>query len=578
MLVLSYLSLLMLGLVISRVGGLWIFLPFFLLGAFLSFFKNKGVYFFAFLLPLVNAFPFFLKSGFPFNYFAPSLFLLAGLYIGTMGFKKGNNLPWSYSLFLVLMWSSAAVLLLRWSNITLSTLAFLKDTPIAPGGPRISFGIFFPVITLALYSGGFLAFYLARNIERKKFFKYMSMGMGLSLIFGLLQWKGYKILSSPGIWDGGIRFNSTFSDPNAAGTFAGILFALILSYSSKWEDIPFLLPPLIIIFLSSSKSGLILVGLSLFSLFFSKKINKKLRIALIFGSILLAIPFIPHLKARFYRNYLALVKWKNLDVALTGRISLLSRAITVIREYPISGIGPGNFLFYSIYRFNRPKGLDVVPSVYFSNFTETGMVAGLFLLIFLLSFASGRASPERTVMHFVLLIFLFNNALWNPEVMIMFWILLSGISPRKIKIPVKIILPIIGLYLIGLILSFNSLHPARWCVKSNLFYDYGFHQLEKNFRWTKRAAGLYGVFKNTVISIETGFPFEKTKYTRQIVDIYWNGKKIRRTILKSFKPRDTLKISGEGFLEFRIKPWFVPAKLNLSKDPRELGVKIAGIW
>lgn len=578
MLVLSYLSLIMLMLVTARVGGLWISIPFFLLGVLLSFFKNNGVYFFAFLLPLVNAFPFFLKSGFPFNYFAPSLFLLSGLYIGTMGFKKGNNLPQSYSLFLILLWSSALALILRWSNITLSTLAFLKDTPVAPGGPRVSFGIFFPVITLALYSGGLLAFYLTRDIERKRFFKYMSAGMGLSLIFGLLQWGGYKIFTSPGIWDKGIRFNSTFSDPNAAGTFGGILFALILLYSSKWDDMPFLLPPLIVIFLSSSKSGLILVGLSLVFLFFSKKMNKRLRVALILGSILLAIPFIPHLKARFYRNYLALVKWKKLDVALTGRISLLSRAITGIKEYPISGIGPGNFLFYSIYRFNHPKSLDVVPSVYFSSFTETGVVAGLFLLIFLLSFAAGRASPERTVLYFILLIFLFNNALWNPEVMLIFWSVLSGISPRKIKISGKIILPVLGLYLIGLVLSFNSLHPARWCVKSNLFYDYGFHQLEKNFKWTKRAAGLYGVFKNTVINIETGFPFERTKYTRQIVDIYWNGKKIRSTILKSFKPRDTLKISGEGFLEFRIKPWFVPAKLNLSKDPRELGVKIAGIW
>ncbi|MCD6453732.1 MAG: hypothetical protein J7L62_00320, partial [Candidatus Aminicenantes bacterium] len=68
------------------------------------------------------------------------------------------------------------------------------------------------------------------------------------------------------------------------------------------------------------------------------------------------------------------------------------------------------------------------------------------------------------------------------------------------------------------------------------------------------------------------------KYTRQIIDIYWKGKKIKRVILNRIKTQDYLRVSGTGFLEFRIKPYFVPSRLGLSKDPRTLGIKISGIW
>ncbi len=578
MIALSWFSLLALLIITARVGGLWISIPLFLLGLLISHFKNKGLYIFAFLLPLVNAVPFFLNSGFPFNYFAPSLFLVAGLYLGNTGFKAKGYIPQSYSLYLTLLWLSAIFLLLRWSNITLSRLAFLKDTPVTPGGPRVSFGIFFPVITLALYSAGLFAYYLTKNVDRRKFFQFMSAGTAFAMAIGFLQWAGYRILISPGLWDKGIRFNATFSDPNAAGAFAGILFGLILLNYSKWKDLLFLLPPLIIVLLSSSKSGIILVGLSLVIVFFSRRITGNTRIALILGFILLVIPFIPHLKARFYRNYIALIKWKKLDVALTGRISLTSKAITGIKEYPVSGIGPGNFTFYTSYKFKKHGWIDIVPSVYLSSMVETGLIGGFFFILFLISFAAGRASPERSVLYILLFIFIFNNGLWNPEVMVIFWILLSGIPPRKIKIPLKISVSSLLIYLIALVLSFNSLHPAKWCVNDGTYYDYGFHQLEDNFKWTRRAAGIYGIFKNSKVRFETGFPFDKTKYSKQIVDVYWNGKKIKRLILNRFKARESLKISGEGFLEFRIKPWFIPAKLKLSKDPRELGIKIAGIW
>jgi len=578
MVALSYLSIILLLLTTSRVGSFWLSFLLFILGLLLSLAKRERAYIFAFLLPIVNALPFFIKSGLPYNYFAPSLFLLAGLFLGTIPSWKNFKLPPAYGPFLLFLWTSAFFLLLRWSNISLSKLAFLKDTPVTTGGPRLSFGIFFPFITLALYSVGFLAFYLFESINFKKALKFISGGIFISTLIGLLQWAGFKFMTPIAGWENNIRFNGTFSDPNAAGTFSGIIFALIVFYIEDKKDISFAIPPLLMILLSNSKTGLIFVFISLVFILFSGRVSKKLRVIIILSTLLLSIPFFPHLKRRLEKNYNAIFKWKrkNLDFALTGRIKLTKMALTGIKEFPISGIGAGNFLFYSKYKFGR--SFDIVPSVYLSNTVENGITGGLFFLLFLLPFAAGRASPQRNVFYLILFVFLFNNGIWNPEVMIIFWIVLAGIKPTKLKLPLKFVIPAFLLFIAGEIFSFNSLHPATWSIKKGTYYDYGFHQLENNYRWTSQKAGLYKAFKGEIITLETGFPFEKTKYTRQIIDIYWKGKKIKRVILNRIKTQDYLRVSGTGFLEFRIKPYFVPSRLGLSKDPRTLGIKISGIW
>ena len=106
----------------------------------LSYFWNgrKALLLFLFLLPLINSTPDIFFNGYPFNYMGIALFYLSGMMIASRLKKEKAEFDFPgyglYLLFLVLISISVFFVFLRWSNLTLSSLAFLRDTPVAPGG------------------------------------------------------------------------------------------------------------------------------------------------------------------------------------------------------------------------------------------------------------------------------------------------------------------------------------------------------------------------------------------------------------------------------------------------------------
>ena len=574
-------SLISLFAVTGRVKGLYLSIPLFILGHLFSRFKDKGLYFLLFILPFINALSYFLHTGFPFNYYAPSIFLLAGFLFDRILKNLKLEIPF-YRDFLLILFISFLFVFLRWSNITLSPIAFFRDTPVTTTGERLSFGAFFPVLSLAIYSLSPLSLFLFENINRKKAYRLLSLGTLVSFFIALIQISGSKLMLSLGTHKG-ISYNGGFSDTPGAGTFSGILFALILCNYKELKDLLFLLPPFFMVCVSGSRSGFLLILFSALLFIFNKNIDKKLRLGTILIIVLLSLtPFFKPLKKRIIPKIKIIAKKsysieKNLDIITSKRFTLYKKAFVVLKTYPLSGVGTGIFYLYNKYRF-KDRINDIAPSLYFAHLTELGVIGELFFLLFLISFAIGGNSPERKVLHMLLIIFLFNNALWNPEVAILFWILLSGIKPKNFNFGKWLSPAFLTLFIISSLLTFNSLHPAKWAVKKNSLYDYGFWHLEDNFRWTKKAAGVYKVFHGEKIKLKSGYPFEKAKRKKQIVNVYWKGKFLKEIVLTPEEREATFTIKGEGFLEFRVKPWFRPVDYDINADSRELGVQLSGIW
>ncbi len=535
------------------------------LGACFSFI-GKGEYFLLFFLPLVNSLPWFLPLKIPFNYIALSLYFLLGFLLARGMKEKAPVGLWP---FLSILYIGALFLLLRWSNITLSPLAFLKDTPVAPGGPGVSFGIFLPSVSLFLVIGGSSAWGFFKNLKRDLALRVLSASTAVSVMIALVQMKGRHFLLPSGPWKWIYRYNGTFSDPNAAGIFSGILFVWILLRGTSLRDFLWSIPPLAMVFLSSSRTGLLMSFLGILIFFISKRVPGKLKwkTGLILTILLLVSS--PHLWKRMGKY---LKKGKNITVLTEGRNILLSRSIIAFKEAPLSGIGPGNFIFYVMYRFHRPKLNDVVPSVYFSVLAELGIIGFLLFLLFLLPYILSRPSPEKNLLWVVLFSFFFHTFLWFPETVLIFFFLLSGLQTKRIRIPAGVIAGIITIFVGAGILSFKSLHPATWSLKEGQVYSYGLYGKEENYRWTSGSCGLYWNFKGH-LRISTDFP----ENTGRRVKIYWRGKHFKTVVLTPENPWHELSIKGRGFLDLRIYPVFIPDDYLKNGDKRKLGVKIFGL-
>ncbi len=282
---------------------------------------------------------------------------------------------------------------------------------------------------------------------------------------------------------------------------------------------------------------------------------------------------LPHLWKRMGKY---IKERSNITMLTEGRDVLFSRALAAFKDSPLSGIGPGNFIFYSMYKFNHPKLNDVVPSVYLSVLAELGGVGFLLFLFFLLPYALSPPSPEKKVLAAVLISFFVHMALWFPEVVLLFFFLLSSQRIRKIKIHPLLNYSLVVLFILGGIIRFNSLHPANWSIQRNSVYSYGVYPQEDNFRWTSGSCGIYWKFKEP-ITLVSDFPFNRTGIKAQRVRVYWKGTYLKTIVFTPIHRSEKIGVKGRGFLEFRISPTFIPHRIIGNGDKRILGVKILGL-
>ncbi len=591
-------------------------------GFLLSFTSEKNrIKVFLFLLPLINSSPGVYPNGYPFNLMGTVLFLLSGMILGSVvkrEIPEFKRFEWSgvYLVFLSIVWLSAIFVFLRWSNLNLSFSAFFADTPVGPGlpiSPRNSFATIFPVMTLSLFSvSPFVLYYLKKSkMGQEQLFNILIVGFSFSVLIAFIQkyvdggllsfeWWGEKLN----------QYNGGFSDFNGFGFFSGVIFLysslkLMRYYELQKKDYSIIqllfyffsiLISLYGIILSGSRTAFIFVISAVIFLFFSK-IRLGFKIAVPTLLLIFLMMSGGGITKRFNKMIAKIDKTpekssslKILDNLSNGRLKMIGYSIPILKTYPISGIGTGNFLFYLKYLKYGEKFLEDLPlNQYLLFFDELGFVGLILFLTFLFIVLKGI---EKDIYFKILVIILFvmivGNSLWLPEISILFWIVIASLRKSNLKkiISVNILnkwWPVIVLvFIVFNIVSFKSLLPSRLMSDKGLSYDYGFFDEPGNseFRWTGREAGILLKMSETgnsgPVKFFCGAPLGQLPQRSQTVTIYKGDKLIG---VREFRSNGYHIFSFEGepgeeyLLRIRVSPVFNLKEMGLGVESRTLGVQ-----
>jgi hypothetical protein len=602
---------------------------FFLLFGLLSYYwrGRKALALFLFLLPVINSTPDIFFNGYPFNYMGVTLFYLSGILIASR--LKKEKLEFSfpdygvYLLFLVLISISAFFVFLRWSNLTLSPLALLRDTPVAPSGERLSFACIFPAVTLALFSlSPFLASLIRHwQLKENEIFMPLKAGFYLSFLLALVQkWLNPDFLAQSW-W--GLKMNQVnggFSDFNAFGFFAGAMFCyqalhLINKFPGRDEivtqdnsessdgiprslgfkmlltEVLFLMTTLAAIFLSGCRTAFLFVLLAVMRIIFSKKTAFMVKAIFILPLVVFFLIAGGTLKKRLWQTAaqtahisVATDLLQVADQVSNGRFAMLRDSTRLTARFPFTGVGVGNFLFYLKYlHFGENTYLDLPLNQYLLIFSETGMAGGLVFIVFF-ALLLKRLKPGR--MRFIIMAIgfalLFNNFFWFPACLLLFWIFLAGsehwVASGLDRWRAWMWIVVLA-FIAANVLDFRALHPETLTRQKKVVYDYGFWPTEKNghktFSWTRRAAGKYiTAVAARSFAIFCEMPPGCLQKENMTVALFWRGKLFQRMLFnKNQLKKFQLPPGQEGFLEIRVHPTFNIREMGLGADSRELGVQ-----
>jgi len=576
-------------------------------------FKVHFIYIYCFLFPVISGFAFFESHDMPLNYLLLPLILLAGIFLGELilnrkkAFFIGENVNVFYFVFLIIVLISFIFLILRWSNFLIPSLAFFRNIPVCPQN-RFSFAIIFPLLLINLFYISYIfRFYLSKNLDQIKLLKAFLFGFSITAFVSLLQ--NYANLK---LFLGHNYGNGLTSDATSFGFLSIVAFLLsfylIYKYNQKTSGAVFIIISFISIITSGTKVGIIAIAFVLLFIFF--KINWKKRI--LFGLLLLLIfvNFIYYYHGTELRNKLVFVKesenifWEivkslntekgsyDLEILTSKRDLLWQYSYKLIKKYPLTGVGPGNFIFWVMYdNYGKEFHHELPGSQYIMIATSTGLIGLAVFFAFLFSVLRRKRGIELYILLCILLIFVFNNYLWMPECFLAFWLVLSLGEEKKIKLEKRyrinrswVLIFLVLIFIIFNVLNFNELHPKTWAKETNTRYNYGFWYAEKNqkgetYRWTKAESGIYIYFKEResgIFKIFCGAPLSQLPGEEQIVKIFWRGKLYQEIVFKenrkvSFTIKD--KSHSEGFLELRVDPVFNLKEMKLSTESRDLGVQ-----
>ncbi len=640
---------------------------FFAIGAVAAFFGGQAfsLYLFVFLFPFINSSPGLMGSRLPYNYTAPALFLLCGMLavnyclrrpenfsrnhygwtvqtsqsfslakvFGPTFFQKGGPPEakvmhrdfYPYYLFLLLLFVSAVFVFLRWSNITLGIPPLMgADTPVSAPLPRLfdkgmitwieqrfSSAVIFPVISLFLYFIAPYIFFYIKKIkpEEKVIFKWLSFGFYISTALAALQKITGQSYLSDRLGKGFKQFNGGFSDFNAFGVFAGIMF-LWSTYEVKKKN------PMGYITFAVSLAGGILSGSRTMFFFAAAGIlnllldaakdrgKKQKWIAGILITVFLV--FIIFAGGTLKKRLMG-ADWDEketlfdkLDAMVNGRLKMAVFSLETIRDYFITGVGTGNYTFYLSYKNYLPYKdsgkvylYDLPMNQYLWIFVENGVLAFLFFTYFLVQLY--RRSNKKLLTGTILVVLLFNNFFWFPETFLLFWILAAltytheDNEKERTRDKRRFVTAVISLAVLILFntILFNKLHPKTWAQETGFHYNYGVWPAEKDFKrmyfnWTKDRAGVCLTLnkngESPQIKIMCDAPFKYLKPKEQKVEIYWNGKPEQE---KVFTSNDVMEFKiksapmEQGVLEIRVRPVFNLKTLGVGTDNRDLGVRYA---
>lgn len=597
--------------------------------------RSYSLLIFFFLLPFINATPGWVNPAYPFNYIAPSLFLLSGMILVPLlkSIIKPENsileLPRNFNMylwFLLFLLLSFIFVWLRWSNITFRNFAALgADTLVSTGekASRVSFAAVFPVVSLFIYFISPYIYVLVRRsgVTIKDCFKWISFGFIVSVGLAVQQRLNGSSLISDRLDKELPQFYGGFSDFNAFGFFSGVMMLWSTREIKKRNPLGYtiFLVALAGGILSGSRTMFFFMAAAIFNLFRREEDretaasrtasgqNRKWIVISMVTLLLLVVIFmggtmLERLGEGFDEKGGTFEKFDSIS---NGRLKMTLFSLEIMSRHFFNGVGIGNFSFYLDYKHSNEKGYlyDLSLNQYTLVFTENGVFACLFFLLFLFSLI--RRSKQKLLLGMILFSLLFNNFFWFPEAFLIFWILAAlyevdnresgeekengGFLPAGlIQFIRKYQAPLLGIalmiFLLFNLLQFNALHPVTWTQETGQNYDYGFWYREtgadgRAFHWTQARAGLMVHFdkKQTTrrFAVSCGAPLLQLPGKNQKVSLYWKGKPVRE-INFTHNREVSFTLSGRpgerGFLEIDVKPMFNLEKMKLGAETRDLGV------
>ena len=575
--------------------------------------RKKAIYFFLFILPFSGALPSLFKTGYPHNYLSSSIFLFLGLISGFLLIGENSNQRedregWEgiYLFFLLIVFISVFFVFLRWSNITLSLRAFMRDTPVSVNNLRFSFAAIFPLLTILQFSVAPVFYKRIKHIgvdERKAIDSLMGgfiVSLGIALVQKFVN--PYFFVARFGDKDWFLyQKNGGFCDQNSFAFFSGVLLLLIfyLYIKDKLNYTKFIIYFILIVLgglLSGARGFYIFIFASFFMAFFKRgSFWKRIKGFFLFLLIFILLFFlIGKISGNRAKKSLANVGkilnahesgnlYEKLNRATNGRAEMVLNSFYILSEYPVSGVGSGNFLFYLEYmEYGKEHLHDLTLNEFLRISDENGIIGLTIFFVFIFTFFLIFERKGKYIFLVLMLSLLFNNYLWFPEDIFIFWFALFLLE-KKNKFFVRkkhifFLCFLIVLFIFFNILNFGKLHPLTLLSKKGITYDYGFWGREvdnsgESFKWSKGSAGFYIKSNDKKeVKLYCGAPLDKIK--EQKVLIFWKGKLFKKySFTKNEFKKIILKGKG-GFFELKVEPSFVPLKMGMGEDPRELGVRV----
>jgi len=389
---------------------------------------------FLFFMPLLNSLHLILSN----LHFPVLYFLFLGLFLGGLInlIKRNKSLIYfkqkiynPFLIFIILASISFVFTVSRLINFYPFIESEIQSFTINTAGWNNFIALNYAFFYFLNYLSGFLLFLILGNIEItekfiNRFFYSISISFLIVFFVGLYQIFFNKSFGNFGFFAVNNRINSTLTDPNSLGMYLFILFPIFIGFGyyfynfKKYLSIfSFILSilTLIMIMYSGSRSGFlgiviiilfyfIYLGVILFKKTFRKFNINKIFLNLIsyFIIILLSVLFFygfifivknvdldseyPSLLVRIKQNIDIIGEENFLSYFSSGRNILWVQAAHMFMDYPISGVGVGQFIVevsnYNTIKYGNIGLIDCTNNYYFQILSEMGILSLIVILWF----------------------------------------------------------------------------------------------------------------------------------------------------------------------------------------------------
>jgi len=142
-------------------------------------------------------------------------------------------------------------------------------------------------------------------------------------------------------------------------------------------------------------------------------------------------------------NFVLITRWEHLmnleksQNSITQRLNYWRAAIAVIKDHPITGVGPGNLQeVFLDYKVDLSTNTRYAHNIFLHIWAELGLL-GLITIVYLIInfFRKFKTQPTQKLIFLACLVFLLHNLIDNtyfiPQVGIFWWVLLPIYKSKK---------------------------------------------------------------------------------------------------------------------------------------------------